>query len=429
MAVTYPDVLSDLIDARERYEVDGVQFVVRLEPDSVPAGGVVTLLVHAQNALDQPAGFTVQPGTQRTGMLGTGLLGAGSFKFETGQDLSIMMAPGEVGLWRVPLKVPANAPVRVWDVSLTFKTTAERANRVRPQKASRTPGYLATLLDDLVGLGVMPIVGSDFEIRDGRKVGLKLNVTPPEQYTQPFDLTPEWVPAWVQSDMPLQGAAMREVNNGRLRIIDELGSPVLYEGIGQSAHAHLEGTSVVPYVGESLGMAKILTYTVGLFMHDEESQNAILVPSYMEAMRMGRSTSRPVEVVSWSGLHHVVRLSAAVSFGIIAKAVGRQPWSLDERRGVTQWVAQCIEERRQLQPEFLYLPLLTAALTVMPIKMHPDENPIESFKLLGTAWHSRYEEHFKQDAELQELVDIFNGLARTTVAQMLPANKVPASPS
>jgi hypothetical protein len=144
----------------------------------------------------------------------------------------------------------------------------------------------------------------------------------------------------------------------------------------------------------------------------------MLVPAYMQAMRAGRSLSRPAEVLSWSGLGHVVRLAVAASFRIVSDTIGRQPWSLVERRGVTQFVAQCLEQRQALPPEFLYLPLMLGALTTMPIRMGRDEQPVESFKMLGFAWQAR-QARFKEDPELQDLVEIFNTMARGVVNQVM----------
>jgi hypothetical protein len=377
-------------------------------------------VIYAQNALDQPVQLTMTPTLQRTGMLGTGLLrGGAALKFDTMfPQTYINLAPGEAGTWRIPLGVPAAAPARTYETALGFRGQSERAQRVRPAKANRSLDSIMAIVDDTVGLGIAPVTGVSYESRDGRRVGLKLEVLQAAPPPEPPDLTPQWSPAWIQDDVTLQVSAFHEINNSRLHVIEELGSPALFEMMCHSTQARLEGTSVQPQFGESLAIAKILTYTVGLFMKDEDTQNALLVPAYMEAMRVGRSLSRPAEVLSWSGLGHVVRLAVAASFRIVANTIGRQPWSLGERRGVTQYVAQCIEQRQALPPEFLYLPLLLGALTTMPIRMGRDEHPVESFKMLGFAWQAR-QAKFKEDPELQDLVEIFNSMARGVVNQVM----------
>jgi hypothetical protein len=421
MAVTYPDILNNVTDARERYEVDGVQFSVKLESERVPAGQALLVQLYVQNALDQPVQFTLTPGQARTGMLGTGLLrGGGGLKFETMfPQTYIDLASGEAGAWRVPLGVPAGTPPRMWDFGLSFQAKGERAQRVRSSKVTRAPGHLATLLDDYVGLGIVPIVGAEYDSRDGHRVPLRVEVTPATPATARADLTPEWSSLWTQDEISLQSAAMREINGHRIPIVEELGGHQVFEALYNSAQMHLDGAQVAPEVGEVVGLAKILTYTVGAFMYDEETQNALLVPAYMETMRGGTLEGGPVNVMSWGGFPHLVRLATALSFRAISQSIGRQPWSLDERRGVTQWISQCLVQRLALQPEFLYLPLMLGALTVMPIKMSPDETPLESFKQLGFAWQSR-QAYFKQEPDLAELVEIFNTIARKVVGQVAP---------
>ena len=71
---------------------------------------------------------------------------------------------------------------------------------------------------------------------------------------------------------------------------------------------------------------------------------------------------------------------------------------------------------------FSYLPLLLASLTTMPIRMGKDEHPVESFKMLGFAWQSR-SAVFKQDPDLQDMVEIFNVMARGVVNQVMATAK------
>jgi len=38
MATEYPDILGDLVEARERFEVNGVHYMVALEPAQIAPG-------------------------------------------------------------------------------------------------------------------------------------------------------------------------------------------------------------------------------------------------------------------------------------------------------------------------------------------------------------------------------------------------------
>jgi hypothetical protein len=45
MTIEYPDIVSEYVDALERYEVNGVQVVPCLEPPDIPAGGYAMLIL------------------------------------------------------------------------------------------------------------------------------------------------------------------------------------------------------------------------------------------------------------------------------------------------------------------------------------------------------------------------------------------------
>jgi hypothetical protein len=217
---------------------------------------------------------------------------------------------------------------------------------------------------------------------------VRLDVMPAAQALVPPELTPQWQSAWDQDELPHHVAALREVNSRRIRMMEALGVESLYETIAESVGAHLDGVVTDAHFGEQVGLAKIMTYTVGLLMQDEESQNALLVPAFTRAMRSGGPTGDPAHVICWAGFRHLVGLSAAVAFHQVAEAAGRQPWTVEERRGVASWVAHCSTCARAWRR----VPMCRCCSglpTVMPMRMSPDENVVENFKRLGFAWQAR----------------------------------------
>jgi hypothetical protein len=111
-------------------------------------------------------------------------------------------------------------------------------------------------------------------------------------------------------------------------------------------------------------MGKILTYSSRYFLSDPNRQNGLLVPIWEQALRAGYDTTDGLDVIRTVGYGHVVRLSVAISFGLLAKTVGRHLWSLTERQAVANHIADCLTLGQPLDIEFLYLPLLMAGTRI-----------------------------------------------------------------
>ena len=59
MSSEYPDVLGDLVDARQRFEVNGVHYVAALEPAIIYPGETTSLQIWLQSCWDVPVDFVV----------------------------------------------------------------------------------------------------------------------------------------------------------------------------------------------------------------------------------------------------------------------------------------------------------------------------------------------------------------------------------
>ena len=83
------------------------------------------------------------------------------------------------------------------------------------------------------------------------------------------------------------------------------------------------------------------------------------MPIWERALEAEVDTTDGLQVIRTAGYHHLLKLSIAISFGILAKAVGRHYWPLLERQAVTSYIADSIEDGQEIDEDFLYLPLLT----------------------------------------------------------------------
>ena len=54
MSTEYPDVLGDLVEARERFEVNGVHYLMALQPPTIAPGETTHLRVWLQSCWNVP---------------------------------------------------------------------------------------------------------------------------------------------------------------------------------------------------------------------------------------------------------------------------------------------------------------------------------------------------------------------------------------
>jgi len=384
MAIEYPDIMGDYTDARQRFDAGGLHYICFLEPASIAPGGLTQLLFLVQSAMDVPLEAVLQVALPaRAGRLGR------SVKFEMAQpEFGVNIAAGEVGLLRVPLTCAADTPNGKYDLKVTFKiTSSDPGGRVRP---SHSQGRLGeSLVRDPVGLGIAPIIGVGYVAEPETRRILHLQVAG-EPETLEVDLSPGFEPLWTTEELPLQQKAQHEVSNRRIHILPKLSADVLFAALWQESQPLFEGAGIPLRIGESLFLARILAYTATTFLNKGDWYDALLVPMWMEAMRNDLSTSDPLLVVIQAGYEHLLRLSTAMSFGLIDRAMGREVWSSEEQRAVIDLLSNTVcRGQGTLPPEFLYLPLILGGLAVAREMTISKEDLGQSLQLLAQAHRDR----------------------------------------
>ncbi len=96
-----------------------------------------------------------------------------------------------------------------------------------------------------------------------------------------------------------------------------------------------------------------------------------------------------LHIIRTVGYYHLLKLSIALSFGLIAKAIGRQTWPLVERQGVTNYIADSIEDGQEIDEDFLYLPLLMAGTQIFNKLKLDGEDVQHSLVLVKKAYETR----------------------------------------
>jgi hypothetical protein len=168
-------------------------------------------------------------------------------------------------------------------------------------------------------------------------------------------------------------------------------------------------------IGEAITLAKILTYSCQYFLGSQDRRNGLLVPMWEQAFEAEADTTDSLEVIRTIGYHHLLRLSVAVSFGLIAQVFKRQFWSLPERQAVGNYIADNIETGEPLDPEFLYLPLLIAGTQISGKIKQKGEDVGHSLALMKKAREARTD--LFADEDLAQADKVFNHILKKALQQ------------
>jgi len=410
MEIDYPDIIGEYLVAPERYETDGVQIVPYLEPAEVAIGGTITLILFLQSAVDAPVEITFNPELPQTGRF------RGAPMLEVSEaELSAKLEPAQVGMLLVPVATTSQAREGQHEIRLNVAVKAERrGDRIRPTKTAGR--FQSNLIDDVVGLDLARVLGVPFRVKSTRKISLPITIRGRvEAADEASNLLVNFESLWKQADSKSQGEALREVAHRRAALMEQLQTEPLYVGLFVEGQKRFAEAGVPLRVGEAIALGKILTYTVRYFLANSDLQDGLLVPIWELANRYDLPTGDPLWVLRNVGFRHLLRLSVALSFGLVGQALGRQPWTLEERRAVTSLVADTVEEAQPLSSEFLYIPLLMAAAYVSRQIALDGEDVEHSLRLLHKAKAARTDVF--ADPDLVQASQIFDRLINAAMRQ------------
>ena len=394
MSTEYPDILGDLVDARQRFEVNGVHFVLGLEPKSVAPGQAAVLRVWLQSCWDVPVQAKVHVAFP-TGS------GAGLSVIQKQTDVPLSAA--ESGELSIPIATSAEMAPGEYLVRMAIGISYEaRGLYVRSQENAGQLGD--TALTFTTGMSLSSAMGLGFVARTQPEHTLVLHVAGAPQPGLTPDLTPTFVSHWTVDDLPIQGKARQYVNDQRLYILPGLTRPALYRAFLEESQARYKDASLPLQIGEALFVAKIMTFAVEYFLRRPDWQDAILLPAYTLAFRYNLATNDPVFLVVRADYARVSRLASALTFGLLRQKMQRDLWSVEEQMAVTDLVADRVERGGPLPAEFLYLPHILGGLLVASQITMPGENTAQSVGLLAQAREKRSAD-LGQNPELVSLLD------------------------
>jgi hypothetical protein len=226
MDIDYPDIISEYLVATERYESDGVQILPYLEPAEIAMGGDANLALFLQSALDVPVQLTVAPVLpQASRFRGSPMLAVGE------PEWKVALEPAQVGVLFVPLTTTPQAKEGKHQMQLNVSVKAQgHPTRVRAQQTEGR--FRSDLIDDLVGLGLVRVVGVRYKATSTRKISVPIRIKGQvEAADEAPDLATKFEVLWNREDVNRQGEALQEVSQRRAVIVDQLQTEPLFVGL------------------------------------------------------------------------------------------------------------------------------------------------------------------------------------------------------
>jgi hypothetical protein len=401
MSSEYPDVLGDLVEARQRFEVNGVHYQILLQPSTIAPGETAALRLWLQSCWDVPVqvSVTIHLPTHPTPALAV---------IQKRTDVPLQAA--EAGALTIPIACGAGYPAGDYALAVTIEARYEaRGLYVRSQKVEGQ--WRDPLLAFTTGTGLAPVMGLGFVAQTQPEQKLSLQVRGPSQPLPEPDLMPTFVSHWTVADLPVQGKARQYVNDRRLYLLPQLTRQALYMALLEESRERFQDAGLPLQIGEALFVAKVLTYTAEHFLQRPDWQDALLIPAYTLAFRHGLPTDDPVFLIARADYARLARLAISLSFGLLGQRLKRDVWSQEEQLAVADLVADRVERGGSLPAEFLYLPLLLGSLLVASEVQMPGEKVSQSLGLLAKARQKRAAE-LAENPELGALLDRLLQLAQ-----------------
>jgi len=394
MGSEYLDVLGDLVEARQRFEVNGVHYVMALEPETISPGEATSLRIWLQSCWDLPVAVAI------TIHLPT----VPSATFTILQKRTdVPLEAAEVGEVTVPIASAVEIVPGDYTVPVTIGVKYEtRGLYVRSQKNEGQLGD--SLLSFTTGMGLAAAIGLGFVARTRPEQELTLQVKGSAQPVPVPDLTPTYLSHWTVNNLLIPGKARQLVNDQRLFLLPKLTRQALYLAFLEESQQRFKDAALPLHIGEAIFLAKILTHTVEYFLKRLDLQDAILAPAYNLAFRYNLPMDDPVFLIVRADFSRIARLAVSLSFGMLRQRLNREPWKVEEQVAVADLLTSRVEQGGILPAEFLYLPLLLGGLMVASQMQMPGENLAQSLSLLTKARQQRTAD-LAENPELNELFD------------------------
>jgi hypothetical protein len=403
MAVSLPDVIGEYIDSEERFQTEGIQYAGYFEPATIAPEQVTHLFLFMQNTLNVPVQVTVIVHVPETG----GFLRSGGpiLKVLTSK-FQLKLAEAEAGLLTLPVTTDEYVEEGKHPLTIELKVAAPgKPQRVR--SATSQTQLDRTLIDSPVGLNLVSTLGATYTEQSVKKASFFLEIggqpAPSERAPR---LEHKYETIWVQGQMENFNQAIQEINSREVKFQQALQPEAVFAALYSESTFRFAEAGLPLRIGEAIALGKILAYSSHYFLSSSERRNGLLVPIWERALETEADTTDVLDVIRTVGYYHLLKLSVAVSFGLVAQATGQHQWPLLERQAVANHIADSVEFGEGLDLDFLYLPLLMGGTYISNQLKLSGEDPQHSLSLMKKAYDARID--LFADADMAGANQIFN---------------------
>lgn len=398
MAEVFPDVMGEYIEDPKRFQTGGVQYAGHFEPRKMAPGQVSELLLFVQSTVNIPVQVNLKVEVPKTKGFFTG---GKPILYVEKPLIQLQLTEGEAGILTLPVITTEHAKIGKYLLTLEPKVTIvgkTKGERIRPAQSKSLLGKGP--IDNPVGLNLVSALGATYLEEQVKKATFPIEIEgQPQESERAPRLKHNYQTIWTKEQLTVFNQANHEINLRDEKFKKELTPEALYVTLYSESVFRFADAGIPLRIGEAITLAKILTYSCQYFLSNPKRRKGLLVPIWERALDAGIDTSSALQVLRTAGYSHVLRLAIAVSFGVIARALGRQPWSVEERQLVIHHIADHIEAGQNTEEDFLYLPLLMAGTLVAGNVQMDGEDVGRSLELMKKAYEARNDLFFDDDME------------------------------
>ncbi len=376
LTTTYPDILGALTGGA-RFTIETIQCAVGIYPHGAAIGQPFETLVMLQNLCDQPVPVKTTIQLPRRTVNGERIS-----LFAPRETLEVTLPPGEVGLLHFPLVPQLPTPVGSnYAVSVHIEPHSPRnAKWIRDPFGGRAPGVLP--ISKHRRLILQREVDFSAQVDDSspdKTLRATFGVLP-GQVNAKQEVMARYEPLWTSQSLAQDQADYAMIEAQARSIATTFTRTRLYESLRAETERRFTAADSPLYPGETLEIAKLLTYTLEDGFETENllplaethwfqrltlclDDEALLKDTDRLVARLYTAIVHDAVLIGYGMLAQRLKAEDETRNGKPRRAPAALPGLPTEHRAQAKQLAMLLDRAQLIKPEAIYIPLIVAGLT------------------------------------------------------------------